>query len=149
MSAKPSSSITLQAEVSELERLNRWIESLCAHDRIPPPLAFRVDLCLTEVVTNVINYAYPAEPVPREATPRELAVHCFFSPEELVFELVDHGIGFDPTAYVLPAPPTSLEDAEIGGRGLRLVRQYVGSMRYRRDGRDNHLELRFPRQAVH
>ncbi len=105
-----------------------------------------MDLCLTELVTNVISYAYPTDETRQES--RRVTVYYTFMTAELRFEIVDQGIAFDPASYVPPALPTSLEAAEIGGRGLRLVHQYVGSMHYRREGRDNHLELSFPMQAA-
>jgi anti-sigma regulatory factor (Ser/Thr protein kinase) len=139
MSVDPSSSIVLQAQIGELEHLNQWLESLFERDRLPSQLSFRVDLCLTEIVTNVISYGYATGQAPLEA----VTVRYCLTPTELVCEVVDRGVAFDPTTYVSTPLPTSLDAAEVGGQGLRLVHQYVGSMHYQRDDQGNLLELRF------
>jgi serine/threonine-protein kinase RsbW len=144
LSLESSSSIVLQAQIGELERLKHWLENLFRNARLSSRLSFRVDLCLTEIVTNVISYGYAAGQAPREA----VALHYCLTPADVVFEVSDRGAAFDPTTYVPTPLPTSLEDAEVGGRGLRLVRQYVGSMRYQRDSQGNRLELRFPLETI-
>jgi anti-sigma regulatory factor (Ser/Thr protein kinase) len=140
MGLEPSSSIILQAQVSELGRLNHWLETLFERERLTSQLSFRVDLCLTELVTNVISYGYAGEQAPGDS----VAVHYYLAPNELIFKILDRGVAFDPTTYVSAPLPASLEDAEPGGQGLRLVHQYVGSMHYQRDAAGNCLELRFP-----
>ena len=90
-------------------------------------------------MTNVISYAYAAQ---RCAT-STVTVLFFRQDTQLMFQVLDHGAPFDPTAYV-PAPvAASLEDAQIGGRGLRLVRQFTSALHYRREGDGNCLELVF------
>jgi serine/threonine-protein kinase RsbW len=144
MSLEPSSSIILQAQISELERLTHWLEALVERDGLSSQLSFRVDLCLTEIVTNVISYGYAAGQAPREA----VVLHYCLTPTEVIFDIADSGVAFDPTTYVSRPPAASLADAEIGGRGLRLVQQYVGSMHYQRDSQVNRLELRFPLETT-
>jgi serine/threonine-protein kinase RsbW len=140
VSLEPSPQIVLRAEVNELDRLSRWIASLSELHHLPARVAFQLDLCLSELVTNVISYAYPGTPRPVDA----VAVRFTRRGSEVVVEIVDRGVAFDPSAYV-PAPlPKSLEEGGVGGRGLRLVRQYAGALHYQRDGEFNRLELVFP-----
>ena len=143
MSAEPSSQIALQPEISELERLNRWVVRLCEQYGLPERVAFQLDICLTELVTNIISYAYPDIRPSAEGVAVRFAVRI----REVVVELEDQGIPFDPLAYVPPGLPGSLEDAQIGGRGLLLVRKYAGEMHYLRDGPVNRLRLVFPLSA--
>jgi serine/threonine-protein kinase RsbW len=44
----------------------------------------------------------------------------------------DDGVPFDPTAQESPALATSLDEAHVGGHGLRLMRHYLHRMLYRR-----------------
>jgi serine/threonine-protein kinase RsbW len=139
-SIQPSAQLALRAESSELDRLHHWIESLCELHQLPARLAFQLDLCLTELVTNVISYAYPETPAPEEA----VAVQFVRNPADVVVEIVDRGVEFDPLAYVPPPQARNLEEAQIGGRGLLLVRQFAGQLHYRREQGRNRLVLIFP-----
>jgi anti-sigma regulatory factor (Ser/Thr protein kinase) len=140
MSTESSAQLALRAEISELARLHRWLEGLCELHQLPARLAFQLDLCLTELVTNVINYGYPETAAPEEA----VAVRFARNPAEVVVEIVDRGVEFDPLGYVPPPKPRTLDEASTGGRGLLLVRQFAGQLRYRREQGQNRLVLIFP-----
>ncbi|HKT72526.1 MAG TPA: ATP-binding protein [Steroidobacteraceae bacterium] len=139
MSLEPSEHIALRAEVSELERLNRWVERLCEYHELPERVALQLDICLTEVVTNIISYAYPETTRSMSA----VAVRFALRRPEVAVEIEDHGVPFDPLAYIPAQPASTLEDSQVGGHGLRLVRKFAGEMRYRRDGSLNRLRLTF------
>jgi len=140
MSVEPSVYIRLRAEISELERLHSWIVSLCEHHALPERVVFPLDVCLTELVTNIISYAYPGDRPSGAAVSVRFALHW----PEVIVEIEDHGVPFDPLAYVPAALPRSLEDSQIGGRGLLLVRKFAAEMHYLRDGPLNRLRLVFP-----
>lgn len=138
MSAQPSH-IVLQARLQELERLGRWIAELIEAHHLPPRLASHVDLCLTEIVTNVVIHGYAQTTAPTDA------VMVSFAREsaQVVCQIEDRGVAFDPVAHVLPQLPTSLDDAQIGGSGLRLVRQFADQLDYHRESGVNHLTVVF------
>src|SRR5262249_9360378 len=129
MSIEPPAQLALRAEISELERLHRWIAALCELHQLPARLSFQLDFCLAELVTNVISYGYPGA----QAAEQAVAVQFAGNATGIVLEIVDQGVEFDPLAYVPPPRPRTLEDAPIGGRGLLLVRQFVGQLHYRRE----------------
>lgn len=96
-------------------------------------------LLLDELLTNVIKYGHPGQ----HDTDHEIGVMICLEPTELVIEIVDDGVPFDPTA---PPPPTTAalawEDRPVGGWGLELVRRTVDEAAYRRDQSRNRLTLR-------
>lgn len=137
MSLQWTSRIILQARVQELERLGRWLAEVSESHHLPPRLASRVDLCLTEIVTNTIVHGYAQRAAPEDA----IIVTFARRGEQVVCHIEDHGIAFDPLAHA-PAPlATSLDDAPVGGNGLRLVRKFADHLDYRRDGGTNTLTL--------
>src|SRR5262249_55921469 len=140
MSAQPSAQLTLRAEISELQRLHRWLQELCELHQLPDRLAFQLDLCLTELVTNVISYGYTGTEAPEAA----VAVQFSRNPADVVVEIVDHGVEFDPLTYVPRSQPRTLDEASAGGRGLVLVRRFAGELQYRRVHGQNRLVLIFP-----
>lgn len=130
--------ILLQAELAQLERLTGWVAAIREKLQLPRPIAHHIDLCLTELVTNIASYAYPAD-----AKHRPIEICASRDSDRVVVQIRDLGVPFDPSTYRLPERPKSLADAAVGGQGLRLVQQFSDEIIYRRDGGTNHVTLVF------
>jgi len=127
----------LQAKLERLLDLELWVEKLAVEFLLPPSLVQRIDLCLTELVTNVIGYGYP------DGAVGTISIRFWRRPEQIVICIDDDGTPFDPTGYVSPDLPTSLADATSGGRGIRLVRHFADELQHVRGGGGNQLTLLF------
>ena len=91
---------------------------------------FSLALALEECGSNIVNHA-----LHRDAG-QTFRVTLEYTVTELVIELRDRGAEFDPTRVTVPQ-----NDDEPGGWGIKLVRQHVDEMRYRREGAENVLRL--------
>ena len=102
---------------------------------VGPDVAFKVNLALDELVTNVINYGYDDED--------EHAIRLLVSwdGETLRFVLEDDGKPFNPLDIPPPDLDTPIEDRQVGGLGIHFVRQVMDSVTYRRDGARNVLTM--------
>jgi anti-sigma regulatory factor (Ser/Thr protein kinase) len=145
MATEPSSKIVLQARLEQLRDLEHWVKSLAAEFHLPPSLVHRIDLCLTELVTNLISYGYPNGEV------GTLSIRFWRHPEQIVIRIDDDGAAFDPTSYVAPGLPSTLADASPGGRGIRLVRHFTDELQHITGAGGNQLTLTFrgPGPATH
>jgi serine/threonine-protein kinase RsbW len=137
MATEPSSQIVLQATVAELAALERWVAKLAAEFGLPPALVHRLDLCVTEIVTNVIGHGYP------DGSGGTVSIRFWRQPEQILIRIDDDGKPFDPTSYVSPELPSSLSEASDGGRGIRLVRHFADGLHYLRDAAVNQLTVVF------
>jgi len=137
MATEPSAQIVLDAQLAQLARLEHWLHRLAAQFAWPPSLVHRIDLCLTELVTNIISYGYP------DGHAGAVSVHVWTDAGQVVVRIDDDGTAFDPTSYVLPGLPVSLDDATGDGRGIRLVRHFADEVRYLRAAAENQLTLIF------
>jgi len=137
MATEPCSQIVMQATPARLSDLDGWVEALAAKFCLRPPLLKRIDLCLTELVTNVVGYGYS------DGAVGSITVSFWRQPERVVIRIEDDGAPFDSTSYVLPALPRSLTDASGGGRGIRLVRHFADELHYTREAAGNDLVLIF------
>jgi len=137
MAAEPSSQIVIQSRVEQLPDLERWIKQLALEFLLPPPLVQRIDLCLTELVSNVISYGYP------HGKPGTVRIFFWHQPEQIVIRIDDDAIPFDPTSCTLAGLPSSLDDATSGGRGIRLVRHFTDELRHVTGAAGNQLTLVF------
>jgi anti-sigma regulatory factor (Ser/Thr protein kinase) len=136
MSPTEPSRLVLRNELAELDRLAPFIEGWAQND-VSSETSLAVQLCVEEVVANVIMYGAPT------GSSLEISVELERVAGTLVARIEDDGREFDPTQVPPPVMASSLQEAKPGNFGIHLVRGFANGMEYeRRDGR-NQLRLRF------
>ncbi|MBQ2299828.1 MAG: ATP-binding protein [Bacteroidaceae bacterium] len=124
-------SIVLANEISEVSKLNDFIEEIGREFAIAPDVLFNLNLVLEEAVVNVINYAYPKEE--HEFIYLSASMH----EGSIVLVLTDTGKAFDPTAAPEADITLSADERQIGGLGIFLIRQIMNEVKYERiDGKN-------------
>jgi serine/threonine-protein kinase RsbW len=139
--AKSEPRLTIQSRLEDLVLLSHWIDTLAGEHAIPANTLFAIHLCLEEALSNVIRHGYRGEPG------RPIIVEFALRADGVVFTVEDKAPPFDPLS--LPAAdnapvPASIEEFPLGGRGIRLMRQFAGSLAYRQLAGGNRLTMRFP-----
>ena len=95
--------------------------------------AYNVQLAVHEVCTNIVSHAYAGRSGGRIRVTLTLA----FEPRRLIVELRDSGIPFDLAA----APEPRLDEPQVHGYGLFLVRQLMDEVSYQSGARGNRWRL--------
>jgi sigma-B regulation protein RsbU (phosphoserine phosphatase) len=138
-SVKLGYKLEMQNTLSAVDLLPAFINEVCGALPIPPDTRAErcsmLNLALEEALVNVISYAYPAGtvgPIRLTAEIREASV---------LFTLVDSGRPFDPTTAADPDISLPLEQREVGGLGILLMRKIMVSVAYRRVDGNNELTL--------
>jgi anti-sigma regulatory factor (Ser/Thr protein kinase) len=116
-----------------------WLESLARKHQWPPRLAFKLRLCLDEALTNIVEYGFADKAA--STTPGQISVSVSAEGRRLALDIVDNGVAFDPTQGQPSALAASLDEARVGGHGLRLMQHYLEDIDYRRVNEQNHLRL--------
>ncbi len=138
--AKSEPRLTIQSRLDDLALLWPWIESLSTENAVPDETQFANCLCLVEALSNVIRHGY------RDQPGRPITIECAPGADELVFTVEDQASAFNPLAVAEDAPgaaPASIADFPLGGRGIRLMRKFAGSLAYQRLPGGNRLTMRF------
>jgi serine/threonine-protein kinase RsbW len=133
-------SLHLEGRLEELSRLSVWTEEQTHALALLPSVAQRLDLCLTELVTNVLTHGIANTP---------MSVELHKAGDALTAVIEDQGIAFDPTTAELPSLATTLAETPIGGLGIRLVRKLADALQYERNGETNRLTLVFRETRAH
>ncbi len=130
--------ITLTSKLSEIARIPLWLENLATRDRIPERTRFGMDLCLEEVVANIILHGYAGQP---DRT--ILVIYC--SPQTGTFTLVveDEAPPFNPLLFQDKLTTRSLEEGTEGGQGIRLLKQFSDAIDYESTPNGNRLTILF------
>ncbi|MGB6102925.1 MAG: ATP-binding protein [Pusillimonas sp.] len=132
-------SLSLVNGPDTVTRALAWLESLAGQQQWPSHMGFKLGLCLDEALTNIVLYGFQGKD--KDAADNRIDIAVLQEGSTLVLDISDNGLPFDPTRKQVSSLATSLEDAEIGGHGLRLMRHYLQDIQYRRTAQHNHLRL--------
>jgi anti-sigma regulatory factor (Ser/Thr protein kinase) len=133
--------IELDSRLTELTRVQPWIEALADHYCLSEDTRFAVHLCLEEALANVVMHGYRNEPG------HPIVIRSLVSAGDLLFVIEDQAPAFTPGEPTTPgdaAAPVSLESIEPGGNGIRLLYRFAGSVAYERFADGNRLTIGFP-----
>jgi len=132
--------LTLESKLSEILRIPLWLQSLATRDGISERTQFGMDLCLEEVLSNIIQHGYAR-------TPHRRILVRYGKPQEGTFTLIveDEAPPFNPLLFpdsAIPHPPGQLSH---GGRGIHLLKQFADTLNYEQTPTGNRLTISFVR----
>jgi anti-sigma regulatory factor (Ser/Thr protein kinase) len=104
----------------------RWIESIAAEQSWPHQMAFAIQLCAEELLTNIFRHGGAESP--------HIAVELFEAANEVRLTIEDNGQPFDIAAAVPRRIDRPLEEVEPGGLGVQLVHHFSDQLSYHRRG---------------
>ena len=131
--------IQLWNRLDELNRLTTVIDQLGEDWKIPPKVLLEINLALEELFTNILFYAYD------DGEQHKIDIR-FENPEPgcIRISISDDGKAFNPlgkSTYDNLSKP--IEERQIGGLGIHLVRNMVDHIEYqRKDGKNIVLLIR-------
>jgi serine/threonine-protein kinase RsbW len=118
--------IRIKNQVSELERVNQFVEEIGEELGLDMELQMNLNLVMEEMVSNVIFYAYP------EGKTADIELVAESDGKELTFVLSDKGKEFDPTAKTDVDPNKNPAERDIGGMGIYIVKNIMNQVTYQR-----------------
>jgi len=95
-------------------------------------LAYHLNLVLTEAMVNAIRHAGPREPE------KLVRIMITLNADDITIRVYDDGQGFDINAI----PPPNFDELEDRGRGIFLIRSLMDSVSYRKNCKENILEMK-------
>ena len=117
-------SLKLKVELKELYILNEFI------DEHYPNKDITLKLVVEEIFVNIVNYSNA-----------EYIIVNIEANNDLTIEFIDNGIQFDPTLKEDPETPKNLDETQIGGLGIILVKNYADEIIYTYENNENHLKI--------
>ena len=126
--------LILENNPKESSRLGHWLESFTQNYHLDDKVSFKMELAVTEAVSNIIDYAYDSK-------------RCVFSvaseivDNAIIIELKDNGRPFNPLASPDVELTDNLGEAKIGGLGIHLIRNYTDEWFYQRENSTNKLKI--------
>jgi len=116
----------------DFQAVNLEIEDFCEQNEILPNKLFAIQLILEELVTNIINHGSSSQKT------EIIEISLTVQDDLITLAIRDNARAFNPLEAAEPDTGQSLEERDIGGLGLFLVRKKVKSLSYEyKDGFNN------------
>lgn len=136
--AQPFTRLTLPARVQSVRVFHQFVRNGAAVVGMASDDMDKLDLVLEEILVNIARYAY-------EGGVGDVEVAYSTQGDALLVEVTDRGRSYNPLEAAPPPDLTlGLADRPIGGLGVLLVKQIVGSLSYRHQDGQNTVSFRFP-----
>jgi len=143
-----TNTLDLVPDRNTVKSATQWLETICHRENWPSAVAFALTLSLDEALTNIVSYAFRSADhingnhrTDGDSTPRTICLRCTWTRTQVRLEIIDNGRPYDPTQSITPSLAASLDEAHLGGHGLRLMRHYLSGMSYVRSHQRNCLIL--------
>lgn len=118
--------LKIKNDISEIRYLCESIAEFCSKKDLPSSLCHDLLMIFDEMVTNVISYGYP------EGGEHIIEISLKKQAHEIILNIKDDGVEFDPVGKDDPDTELSIEDRLIGGLGIFLVKNLSKSVVYKR-----------------
>ena len=131
-----TNTITLTNNIRELDKLEPFLDAFFEQENLDKSLMPQINLALEEAATNVIMYAYPEG----EKGAAELTLEVVKG--QICATISDTGVPFNPLEQKEADLDVSLEERQIGGLGIHLIKEIMDEVRYAHEEGRNVLKMR-------
>jgi phosphoserine phosphatase RsbU/P len=116
----------LRNQLSDLDTLDHILDRFGTHGRLPAATMAELRVVCDDIVSNVINHGFP------QGGEHDIEVRLELTGRRLVVTVSDDGVAFNPLAVAPPDTTLPLEQRELGGLGIHLVRNLTDEATYSR-----------------
>jgi sigma-B regulation protein RsbU (phosphoserine phosphatase) len=127
--------MVVKNDLSEIANVNARFEKFAKEHSLPAAVGQKMGVVFDELLNNTISYAF------RDDVEHEIDIRAERTGNRLTVTISDDGIPFNPLGTQTPDTSLSLEERQIGGLGIHLVRNMMDDISYQRGINRNVLSL--------
>lgn len=129
--------IVVPAKIENLQKVLNFINQELESVEYNETLLLQLELSIEEAYVNIANYAYELED-------GDVLISCSIdkNPTRVTIEFIDCGIPYNPLDNEDPDTFSKIEDKEIGGLGILLIKENVDFIGYEYQDGKNILTLK-------
>lgn len=132
--------ITVAAETSELDTVLDFISAYLEEMECSMPLIMKINVAAEEIFVNIAHYAYK-KISPDLKGDAKVIISTNDAQDSVQIMFRDKGIAYDPLKQADPDITLSVEERQIGGLGIFMVKKSMDQVLYEREGDENVLLL--------
>lgn len=124
----------------------QWVNTIAAGQQFPEQLEFAMQICLEELLTNIVRHGGPKSggdlsevPIP----PLNVEINISTTAERAIMTVEDNGKPFDVVSAPAHRINQPLDEVQPGGLGIQLIRNFASSIAYERAGLGNRVVVEF------
>ena len=129
--------LKLTAEVDRIDDVLAFINAELENHDVPIKTIMQIDIAVEELFVNIAHYAY--NPEIGEAT---VTVDVEEAPPCAVIRFIDSGKPYDPLSREDPDVTLGVEERQVGGLGIYMVKKSMDEVAYAREDGQNILTIR-------
>ena len=144
---------TFVAKAEDLGTALDFVADAASRAGLPPEKVKQVRLAVEEATANICSYAYLQTAAINRVSyayeePGRYTIRLKDTPSQFEIELEDEGAAFNPLTVRTPDVDTGLEERNLTGLGIMLMRRMVDKVTYDRSGSKNVLALIMHKKTV-
>ena len=130
--------ITIEATVENLETVTNFVNEELETIGCSRKAIMQIDIAIDELFSNIAHYAYSPETGPATVSVDVEETE----PVSVIITFMDHGVPFNPLERTDPDTSLSVEEREIGGLGIFMVKRTMDAVSYEYVDGKNILRIR-------
>ena len=127
--------LKLPADINKLDQVLAFIEEHLEEHEASMKAITQISIAVEEIYVNIAHYAYGE-------SEGDATIQLSFEDRVISITFIDTGMPYDPLAKPDPDITLSVEERQIGGLGIYMVKQSMDEVIYNRDGDKNVLTLK-------
>jgi len=126
-----SLSISIENQLDNIRLISEGFDTFCEENKIGNAPNQKVNLALDDLVNNIISYGYTDHNI------HTIELEFKYLEHELIIIIEDDAMPFNPFDGATDNTHLSIDEREIGGLGIHLVKNLMHSCQYQRKANKN------------
>ena len=120
-------SITVEAKIENVDKVTEFVNEVLEEKDCPLKVQMQLDVAIDEIFGNIAYYAYG-----KGSGNATIQIEMEDNPPKITLTFIDQGIPYNPLESKDPDITLDIEDREIGGLGIFLVKKTMDELSYER-----------------
>ena len=118
-------SITVEAKIENVDKVTEFVNEVLEEKDCPLKVQMQLDVAIDEIFGNIAYYAYG-----KGSGNATIQIEMEDNPPKITLTFIDQGIPYNPLVSKDPDITLDIEDREIGGLGIFLVKKTMDELSY-------------------
>ena len=118
-------SITVEAKIENVDKVTEFVNEVLEEKECPLKVQMQLDVAIDEIFGNIAYYAYG-----NGSGNATIQIEMEDNPPKITLTFIDQGIPYNPLESKDPDITLDIEDREIGGLGIFLVKKTMDELSY-------------------